>query len=212
MSANEERASAVQHRNDSLVDRRRSATNRLLDKQLFSLFCAYQAYLPFDLVTTRAAAAKRTYLMCATRALRGGVRDQPLDGHHRAGRHRARREAVGGPARDAGRGSATRCTCCAPEPGLPDMVYAANGAFSVDGVVYGARFQLPAAHRRGGRAPAVLRAAARLDVRGAGAGQRGRGRLRLPARRRAAGWCWPGTGSAPRWPRTPRRRRRSAGR
>jgi N-dimethylarginine dimethylaminohydrolase len=26
-------------------------------------------------------------------------------------------------------------------PGLPDMVYAANGAFSVDGVVYGARFR-----------------------------------------------------------------------
>jgi N-dimethylarginine dimethylaminohydrolase len=41
----------------------------------------------------------------------------------------------------------------APEPGLPDMVYAANGAFSVDGVVYGARFKYPqraaeaAAHR-----------------------------------------------------------------
>ena len=41
----------------------------------------------------------------------------------------------------------------APEPGLPDMVYAANGAFSVDGVVYGARFRYPqrtaeaAAHR-----------------------------------------------------------------
>jgi len=38
-------------------------------------------------------------------------------------------------------------------PGLPDMVYAANGAFSVDGVVYGARFRHPqrgpeaAAHR-----------------------------------------------------------------
>lgn len=30
-----------------------------------------------------------------------------------------------------------------PEPGLPDMVYAANGAFSVDGVVYGARFKFP---------------------------------------------------------------------
>jgi N-dimethylarginine dimethylaminohydrolase len=28
-----------------------------------------------------------------------------------------------------------------PQPGLPDMVYAANGAFSVDGVVYGARFR-----------------------------------------------------------------------
>jgi N-dimethylarginine dimethylaminohydrolase len=28
-------------------------------------------------------------------------------------------------------------------PGLPDMVYAANGAFSVDGTVYGARFAHP---------------------------------------------------------------------
>jgi N-dimethylarginine dimethylaminohydrolase len=30
-----------------------------------------------------------------------------------------------------------------PQPGLPDMVYAANGAFSVDGTVYGARFKHP---------------------------------------------------------------------
>jgi arginine dihydrolase len=30
-----------------------------------------------------------------------------------------------------------------PQPGLPDMVYAANGAFSVDGAVYGARFRYP---------------------------------------------------------------------
>src|SRR5262249_50235480 len=30
-----------------------------------------------------------------------------------------------------------------PQPDLPDMVYAANGAFSVDGVVYGARFRHP---------------------------------------------------------------------
>ncbi|XVU25426.1 dimethylargininase [Actinoplanes sp. CA-054009] len=30
-----------------------------------------------------------------------------------------------------------------PVPGLPDMVYAANGAFSVDGAVYGARFRFP---------------------------------------------------------------------
>ncbi|MFC0532961.1 dimethylargininase [Phytohabitans kaempferiae] len=29
----------------------------------------------------------------------------------------------------------------APEPHLPDMVYAANGAFTVDGVAYGARFK-----------------------------------------------------------------------
>jgi N-dimethylarginine dimethylaminohydrolase len=40
-----------------------------------------------------------------------------------------------------------------PRFGLPDMVYAANGAFSVDGTVYGARFRYPqrtaeaAAHR-----------------------------------------------------------------
>jgi N-dimethylarginine dimethylaminohydrolase len=39
------------------------------------------------------------------------------------------------------------------QPGLPDMVYAANGGFSVGGVVYGARFRYPqrtaeaAAHR-----------------------------------------------------------------
>jgi N-dimethylarginine dimethylaminohydrolase len=42
----------------------------------------------------------------------------------------------------------------APEAGLPDMVFAANGAFVVDGGVYGARFRYPqrsaeaAAHRR----------------------------------------------------------------
>jgi N-dimethylarginine dimethylaminohydrolase len=41
----------------------------------------------------------------------------------------------------------------APVPGLPDMVYAANGAFVVDGAAYGARFTHPqraaeaAAHR-----------------------------------------------------------------
>jgi N-dimethylarginine dimethylaminohydrolase len=30
-----------------------------------------------------------------------------------------------------------------PEAGLPDMVFAANGAFSVDGIVYGADFKYP---------------------------------------------------------------------
>jgi N-dimethylarginine dimethylaminohydrolase len=30
-----------------------------------------------------------------------------------------------------------------PQEGLPDMVYAANGAFSIDGVVYGGRFKFP---------------------------------------------------------------------
>jgi N-dimethylarginine dimethylaminohydrolase len=32
------------------------------------------------------------------------------------------------------------------QPGLPDMVFAANGAFSVDGAVYGARFKYPQRH------------------------------------------------------------------
>lgn len=30
-----------------------------------------------------------------------------------------------------------------PAPGLPDMVYAANGGFTMDGIAYGARFQYP---------------------------------------------------------------------
>ncbi len=87
------------------------------------------------------------------RALHGGVRHQPVDGHRRPGRRRAGRQAVGAAARDADRPRATRCTCSPPEPGLPDMVYAANGAFIVDGTAYGARFRYPqrtaeaAAHR-----------------------------------------------------------------
>jgi N-dimethylarginine dimethylaminohydrolase len=41
-----------------------------------------------------------------------------------------------------------------PEPGLPDMVYAANGAFSVEGIVFGARFAYP---QRAAEAPAHRR-------------------------------------------------------
>jgi N-dimethylarginine dimethylaminohydrolase len=37
-----------------------------------------------------------------------------------------------------------------PGPNLPDMVYAANGAFSVDGVVYGARFRHQQRHAEAG--------------------------------------------------------------
>src|SRR5689334_25378087 len=33
--------------------------------------------------------------------------------------------------------------CLPARPGLPDIVYAANGAFSVRGAVYGARFKHP---------------------------------------------------------------------
>jgi N-dimethylarginine dimethylaminohydrolase len=60
------------------------------------------------------------------------------------------------------------------QPGLPDMVYAANGAFSVDGTVYGARFKHPersaeaAAHRLFYRARRWLFADARHVNEGEG--------------------------------------------
>jgi N-dimethylarginine dimethylaminohydrolase len=41
-----------------------------------------------------------------------------------------------------------------PEPGLPDMVYAANGGFVLDGIAYGARFQYD---ERGPEGPAYMR-------------------------------------------------------
>jgi N-dimethylarginine dimethylaminohydrolase len=41
-----------------------------------------------------------------------------------------------------------------PLPGLPDMVYAANGGFTLDGIAYGARFQFP---ERGPEGPAYMR-------------------------------------------------------
>ncbi|GAA2075422.1 arginine deiminase-related protein [Pseudolysinimonas kribbensis] len=40
-----------------------------------------------------------------------------------------------------------------PLPGLPDMVYAANGGFTLDGMAYGARFQYP---ERGPEGPAYM--------------------------------------------------------
>ncbi|WP_210508171.1 dimethylargininase [Naasia sp. SYSU D00057] len=41
-----------------------------------------------------------------------------------------------------------------PEPGLPDMVYAANGGFTIDGIAYAPRFAHP---ERAGEAPAYSR-------------------------------------------------------
>lgn len=40
-----------------------------------------------------------------------------------------------------------------PLPGLPDMVYAANGGFTLDGIAYGARFQYP---ERAAEGPAYM--------------------------------------------------------
>ena len=50
-----------------------------------------------------------------------------------------------------------------PVAGLPDMVYAANGATVVDGVVYGARFRFA---ERGPRPPPTAPGSARRATRG----------------------------------------------
>jgi N-dimethylarginine dimethylaminohydrolase len=51
-----------------------------------------------------------------------------------------------------------------PIPGLPDMVYSANGGFTLDGIAYGAKFQYP---ERGPEGPAYMEwfAANGFDVR-----------------------------------------------
>ena len=94
-----------------------------------------------------------------------------------------------------------------PIPGLPDMVYAANGATVLDGVVYSAKFRYAERAARGPRVPEVVRRP-RLRHAHRRRDQRGRGR---PARRRRPG---PGRhrASAPSAPRTPSSRSCSAAR
>ena len=96
-----------------------------------------------------------------------------------------------------------------PVPGLPDMVYAANGAFSVDGTVYGARFRHP---QRAAEALAHQSFYAAGDWSFASPVHVNEGEgdfAYLPA---AYGGLVLATASAPSRPRTPRRRRCSAGR
>ena len=135
-------------------------------------------------------------------ALHGRVRDQPVDGRHPRRRPRPRRPAVG----DA----CGRPTCrlghevelIDPEPGLPDMVFAANGGL-VDRRPRPRRPVHPRrAARRGPGLPAPAGTARPEDRHRAGARQRGRGRL--PRRRR------PGAGRH-RLPHRPRRAHRGAG-
>ena len=89
-----------------------------------------------------------------------------------------------------------------PIPGLPDMVYAANGATVLDGVVYSAQVPLRRAPARGPRVPEVVRRP-RLRHAHRRADQRGRGR---PARRRRPD---PGRHRLPHRPRRARRGSRS---
>jgi N-dimethylarginine dimethylaminohydrolase len=97
-----------------------------------------------------------------------------------------------------------------PEPGLPDMVFAANGAFMVDGTVYGARFKHP---QRTGEAVAHRAFYESNGARFVTPTQtnEGEGDSRT-CRTRSAGSCSRGTASAPRRRPTPRPRTRSAAR
>ncbi|MGJ6979718.1 dimethylargininase [Aestuariimicrobium soli] len=60
---------------------------------------------------------------------------------------------------EAYRGLGFEVTFIDPIPGLPDMVYAANGAFTLDGIAYGASFTHPQRQPEG---PAYLRRLADL--------------------------------------------------
>ena len=90
-----------------------------------------------------------------------------------------------------------------PLPGLPDMVFAANGATVVDGRVLVARFRHP---ERAAEARRTWTGSARTGYRGPRRAVRQRGRGRLPGRRR------PGAGRhrVPHRPPRARRGRRSS--
>jgi N-dimethylarginine dimethylaminohydrolase len=86
------------------------------------------------------AARRRAYLMCPPEhfAVEYAINpwmhtDRPVDVELARKQWQLLRETL------AGLGHAVHLL--EPVGGLPDMVYAANGAFSVDGVVYGARFR-----------------------------------------------------------------------
>jgi N-dimethylarginine dimethylaminohydrolase len=86
------------------------------------------------------AARRRAYLMCPPEhfAVEYAINpwmhtDRPVDVELARKQWQLLRETL------AGLGHAVHLLD--PVGGLPDMVYAANGAFSVDGVVYGARFR-----------------------------------------------------------------------
>ena len=134
--------------------------------------------------------------------LRRRLRDQPVDGPDRAGRRRAGRPAVG--ARCARRYLDLGHTVevIDPVPGLPDMVFAANGAHRRRR--QGDWPRSSATRERADEAPAYRAwfEAAGFEMYDAEARQRGRGRL--PARRR------PPAGRH-RLPHRARRARRGAG-
>ena len=81
-----------------------------------------------------------------------------------------------------------------PVPGLPDMVYAANGATVLDGIVFGAHFRYP--ERRGRGASSTQRWFAAAGLRGHRPRDlnEGEGDLLVVG---PATWSWPAPASAP---------------
>ena len=151
-------------------------------------------------------ATRRRYLMCPPDALRRRpTRSTPgCDPGVPVDRDRAL-APVGRPARAPTSTSATASTCSTPVPGLPDMVYAANGATVLDGMVSAPGSGTPSAGR-GDRAPRLVPArpatpgwSSRAFV------NEGEGDL-LVAGPPGDRCCWPAPGSAPTRGRTPRPR------
>jgi N-dimethylarginine dimethylaminohydrolase len=101
------------------------------------------AYLPFVIVTVvERKPRKRTYLMCPPEYFAVGYAinpwmapGTPVDVELAVKQWTVLRDTL----LDLGH----TVHVLPPGPELPDMVYAANGAFSVHGVVYGARFRHP---------------------------------------------------------------------
>ena len=86
-----------------------------------------------------------------------------------------------------------------PVPGLPDMVFAANGATVVDGTVLGARFRYPQRAAEAGAYLQWFRDQGYRRVRAARHVNEGEGDIMRPA-----GCCWPATASAPTRPPRPK--------
>ena len=84
----------------------------------------------------------RRYLMCAPEYFAVEYAINPwMDPSQPVDAELARRQWEG--LRQALTGLGHSVDTLTPLPGLPDMVFAANGGFSVDGIVYGARFRFP---------------------------------------------------------------------
>lgn len=119
---------------------------------MLSAVIEHQPYLPLVIVNEQRVPRKRTYLLCPPEHFRVDYvinpwmdTTAPVDTALALKQWEALRETLVGLGHDV--------HLLQPRTDLPDMVYAANGAFVVDGTAYGARFRYPqrideaAAHR-----------------------------------------------------------------